>query len=260
MSCAWGVGESPDFGSDESFGAGGPEAVVNKLRALQQSDDPVPGLLKLCHSYELLDLEGAQRDLFGEGIRLLACGLSLKAASARQAYSDALSLTCKAMQNSEDALLHALYNVLILDKIHLPEVSGEPSQTMSTCVPDAGCFWRYHCGWICVVSSMNDRDKKSQVWDCHWGLYLSVPLSELCSFSPWPASTAICCELSELMHAGIVHTILNLLVDGLQVVPRSRLPELLGMVVPNMQMLLKAIFRTDRDPNSVPLLRLDPEV
>jgi hypothetical protein len=126
--CAWGIGESSEFGLDESFGAGGPETVVNKLRALQNCDDPVPGLLKLCRSYELLELEGAQGDLFGEGIRLLACGLSHDAASARKAYSDALSLTCQAMQNNEDALLNVLSHVLILDKVHLPEVSGEPSQ------------------------------------------------------------------------------------------------------------------------------------
>jgi hypothetical protein len=105
---------------------------------------------------------------------------------------------------------------------------------------------------------MNDRQKRGKNPAC--GTVIVACTCQWHSESSAAAALGLQLRTACLMHAGIVHIILNLLVDQLQAVPRSRLPELLGMVVRNLQMVLKAIFRTGRDPNVVPLLQLDPEV
>lgn len=86
------------FGSDDSFGAVGPEAVVAKLQGLAALSDPVPSLEKMCSTYELVELEGAHPELFQQGVACLAAGLAAEAVATRQAYSEALLLTIKAMQ------------------------------------------------------------------------------------------------------------------------------------------------------------------
>ena len=57
----------PHSGSDASFCAAGPVALVERLEALQLRGDPAATITKLTQSYELLELEAAQPELFCRG-------------------------------------------------------------------------------------------------------------------------------------------------------------------------------------------------
>ena len=123
-----------NLGSDDSFANVGPDEVVAKLQALQHATDPVPGLKKLCSSYEILELEGAEQDLFRQGIASLVVCLRADNAVTRAAYKEALLLVLRAMQGSEDACLDVLQACLQLHCLHLQEVAGELSRSAAPLV------------------------------------------------------------------------------------------------------------------------------
>lgn len=110
-----------------SFCAPGPVALVERLEALRLRGDAAAVITKLTKSYELLELESAQPELFCRGIDCLAAGLLHESAEASAAYAAALQLVCDAMRTSEDALLDMLASVRALNAPDRQAVGGANS-------------------------------------------------------------------------------------------------------------------------------------
>ena len=99
------INSSPRSESGASFGCAGPQALVDKLKKLSSSDSAAQAISMLTRSYEILELEAAQPELFQEGAALLAAGLLHQQPEAPAAYAQALQLVLEAVRTSEEALL-----------------------------------------------------------------------------------------------------------------------------------------------------------
>lgn len=97
-------GDELGSGSDFSFN-GGASKIVQRIKDAAAADNPGATLEKMCRSYEIVELEGAEPEAFREAAAAFAAGLQHRKCEARPAFARALGLAARAVQGSAESLL-----------------------------------------------------------------------------------------------------------------------------------------------------------
>ena len=124
----WDVASSDGLGSgsDASFTAGAPKVVQRITHALA-ADTPAGAINKMCRSYDIVELEGAEPELFREGAAAMVAGLEHRDRAARPAFARALALAAKAVQGSPERLIEVASAVVGTGALHDSLVAGAQS-------------------------------------------------------------------------------------------------------------------------------------
>jgi hypothetical protein len=112
-----------DAGSVASFG-GGPAMVLKHLKHAAALENPAPMLDKMCRSYEIVELSGADPAVLKESVAILVAGLLHKTEAIKLASFRALNLLCEAVRFNAAALLITLNFLNGTDAAESEEAAG----------------------------------------------------------------------------------------------------------------------------------------